>query len=87
LPQATAAYLSGLLIASDIRGALPMLSEATGVRSVHLIGSPHLTQLYETGLASQDYAASSLDGAAASLAGLVQVHRQLTPGLVTNAAG
>ncbi len=87
LPQATAAYLSGLLIASDIRGALPMLSEAAGVRSVHLIGSPHLTQLYATGLASQDYTASSLDGAAASLAGLVQVHRQLTPGLVTNAAG
>jgi 2-dehydro-3-deoxygalactonokinase len=85
-PQATAAYLSGLLIASDIRGALPMLSAAIGIRSVHLVGSPHLTQLYATGLASLNYTASSLDGAAASLAGLVQVRRQLTPRLVTSAA-
>lgn len=85
-PQATSAYLSGLLIASDIGGALPLLSAATGSRSVHLIGSPHLTQLYATGLASHDYIASSLDGATASLAGLLQVHRQLTPRLVMNAA-
>jgi 2-dehydro-3-deoxygalactonokinase len=84
--QAAAAYLSGLLIASDISGALRLLSEATGVRTVHLVGSPHLTQLYATGLASHDYAASRLDGAAAALAGLAQVHRQLTPRLVANAA-
>jgi 2-dehydro-3-deoxygalactonokinase len=85
-PQAAAAYLSGLLIASDISGALQLLSGANGVRTVHLVGSPHLTQLYATGLASHDYAASRLDGAAAALAGLTLVHRQLTPRLVTNAA-
>jgi 2-dehydro-3-deoxygalactonokinase len=85
-PQAAAAYLSGLLIASDISGALQLLSGANGVRTVHVVGSPHLTQLYATGLASHDYAASRLDGAAAALAGLTLVHRQLTPRLVTNAA-
>jgi len=85
-PQAAAAYLSGLLIASDISGALQLLSGANGVRTVHLVGSPHLTQLYATGLASHDCAASRLDGAAAALAGLALMHRQLTPRLVTNAA-
>jgi 2-dehydro-3-deoxygalactonokinase len=84
--QASAAYLSGLLIASDISGALRLLPQAPGVRSVHLIGAPDLTQLYATGLVSHGYAASRTDGAAASLAGLVHVHRQLTPRLLANAA-
>jgi 2-dehydro-3-deoxygalactonokinase len=83
---ASAAYLSGLLIASDISGALRLLLQAPGERTVHLVGAPDLTQLYSAGLVSHGYAASRIDGTAASLAGLVQVHRQLTRRLVAHAA-
>jgi 2-dehydro-3-deoxygalactonokinase len=85
-PQATSAFLSGLLIASDISGALRLLSGSGSVRSVHLIGSPQLTQLYSIGLASHDCTASRIEGVAASLAGLAHVHRHLTQRLTTNAA-
>jgi 2-dehydro-3-deoxygalactonokinase len=84
--QATTAYLSGLLIASDISGALRLLSGATSVKRVHLIGSAQLTRLYAIGLASHDYTASRLEGVAASLAGLAQLHRQLTARRLTHAA-
>jgi 2-dehydro-3-deoxygalactonokinase len=80
-----AAYLSGLLIASDIGGALQLLSHEAGAGSVHLIGSPELTQLYTAALASQDYRATTTDGAAASLAGMARVHRQLAQRPVMNA--
>jgi 2-dehydro-3-deoxygalactonokinase len=83
--QASAAYLSGLLIASDIGGALQRLSGAISARSVHLIGDPQLTQLYAEGLAAQHHTVTTLEGSAASLAGLAQVHRQLTRRLVANA--
>ena len=84
-PQAAASYLSGLLIASDISGALRLLSDEVGAGGVHLIGSPDLTQLYAAGLASQHYGAARIEGACASLAGLALVHRQLTQRSVMNA--
>jgi 2-dehydro-3-deoxygalactonokinase len=84
-PQAAAAYLSGLLIASDIGGALQLLPASGDSRSVHLIGDPQLTRRYAQGLAAQRYTATALDGTAAALAGLAQVHRQLTQRRVANA--
>jgi 2-dehydro-3-deoxygalactonokinase len=83
--QAAAAYLSGLLIASDIVGAVRLLQASGCARSVHLIGDPQLTQLYSQGLAAQHYTATTLDGTAAALAGLAQVHRQLARAVVANA--
>jgi 2-dehydro-3-deoxygalactonokinase len=83
--QDVSAFLSGLLIASDIAGALDALAGETAVRAVHLIGSPELTQLYATGLGRRQYATHATDGSAASVAGLVQIRRQLTRGSVTNA--
>ena len=83
--QDVAAFLSGLLIASDIGGALDALAGETAVRAVHLIGSPELTQLYAAGLGLRQYATQATDGSAASIAGLVQIRRQLTRGSVTNA--
>ena len=44
------------------------------MRSVHLIGAPGLTQLYATGLATHDYTCTRLEGVAASVAGLAQLH-------------
>jgi 2-dehydro-3-deoxygalactonokinase len=83
--QAATAYLSGLLIASDIGGALRLLTPAGDARHVHLIGDPQLTQLYALGLAAQHCTTSALEGVSAALAGLTQVHRQLTHSQVVNA--
>jgi len=77
LPTATA-YLSGLLVASDVQGALCALTEALAARSVYLIGAPELTRRYAAALARHGYDAYAVDGAAASLAGLAQVHRRLS---------
>ena len=76
--QAASAYLSGLLVASDVNGALHALSSYITARTVYLIGSPELTQLYASALASSGYDTFQVDGVAASLAGLSQVYRQLS---------
>jgi 2-dehydro-3-deoxygalactonokinase len=78
--RAPAAYLSGLLIASDVHGALRMLSSSIETRMVYVIGSPDLTQLYATAFASHEYEAFQVDGATASRAGLAQVHQSLSQG-------
>jgi 2-dehydro-3-deoxygalactonokinase len=83
--QAATAYLSGLLIASDIGGALRLLLPGGDARHVHLIGDPQLTRLYALALAAQHCATSALEGGAAALAGLAQVHRQLGRSQVVNA--
>jgi 2-dehydro-3-deoxygalactonokinase len=77
---AASGYLSGLLVASDVRGALRMLSSAFEPLSVVLIGSSDLTQLYAAGLACHGYEATCVEGGAASRAGLAQVHRRLSQG-------
>ena len=74
-PHKVSAFLSGLLVASDIAGALETLGSAT---TVHLIGSPDLTRLYATGLARRQCPVTSTDGSAAALAGLTRIRIQLT---------
>lgn len=81
---AAAPYLSGLLIGSDVHGALQELSGSAADRTVQLIGSQQLTQLYATAIALHGYATHGVDGAAASLAGLVHVQRRLSSQVVTN---
>ena len=83
--QAATAYLSGLLIASDIGGALRLLAPSGDARHVHLIGDPQLTRLYALGLTAQHCTTTTLEGSSAALAGLTQVHRQLTQSQVLNA--
>ena len=70
---ATASFLSGLLIASDVDGALPLLAQSAVAAPVQLIGAPSLTALYAKALASRRRAARQLDGASASLAGLTRI--------------
>jgi 2-dehydro-3-deoxygalactonokinase len=84
-PHEAASFLSGLLIASDIAGALDVFANSLVVHAVHLIGSPQLMELYEAGLALQCYETSSTDGSLAAVAGLLQVRRQLTRGSMANA--
>ncbi len=77
LPAATG-YLSGLLVASDVQGALAALTELIAARSVYLIGAPELTRRYAAALGRHGCDTYAVDGAAASLAGLAQVHRRLS---------
>jgi 2-dehydro-3-deoxygalactonokinase len=79
-----AAYLSGLLIAFDVGGALQLFGNAAE-RNVHLIGAPRLTQLYAAALTLQSYDARQLDGTSASLAGLTRAQRQLSAQVETHA--
>jgi 2-dehydro-3-deoxygalactonokinase len=75
VPQEAAAFLSGLLVASDIAGAIAALGATP---SVYLIGSPNLTRLYADGLGHHGLDPThTIDGSAASLAGLAQIRRQL----------
>jgi 2-dehydro-3-deoxygalactonokinase len=74
---AAEAYLSGLLIASDVHGALRLLSDCIAA-PVILIGAPALTQLYASALGSHGCEALQMDGGQASLAGLTYVQRRLS---------
>ena len=85
-PQASAAFLSGLLIASDVAGALQAFRQLMPTRPVQLVGSPELTGLYASALTSQGYASVQIEGAVASIAGLLQTYRQLRDKAVMHAA-
>jgi 2-dehydro-3-deoxygalactonokinase len=74
--SSAAAFLSGLLIASDVRGALRGRAEGT-VPPVCLIGASRLTSLYAMALRAHGCESFETAGEAASLAGLTHVHRQL----------
>jgi 2-dehydro-3-deoxygalactonokinase len=76
--QAAEAYLSGLLIASDVHGALRLLPESVTASPICLVGSSELTHRYAAALTFNGREAHRVDGAAASLAGLAQVHRRLS---------
>ncbi|MEP6885980.1 MAG: 2-dehydro-3-deoxygalactonokinase [Gammaproteobacteria bacterium] len=76
-PQSADAYLSGLLIASDVHGAMSLLSESIAA-AVQLIGAPQLMQLYAAALGSHGCEAIQMDGAEAALAGLTYVQRRLS---------
>lgn len=78
LSEADAApYLSGLLIASDVAGALRLFADYLVGRSVGLIGTPRLTALYASALRAHGLAGQLIDGSAAALAGLTHVHKHL----------
>jgi 2-dehydro-3-deoxygalactonokinase len=76
-PEAAASYLSGLLIASDVRGALELFASVSTTPIV-LIGARALTALYAKTLASMSHETRAIDGNSASLAGLVHLHRLLS---------
>jgi len=79
------AFLSGLLIATDICGALQLFASSIAERAVYLIGAPRLMRLYAAALAFQSCGTQQLDGAAAALAGLSHVHRHISSQVETHA--
>jgi 2-dehydro-3-deoxygalactonokinase len=83
--QSAAAFLSGLLIAADVGGALQVLANSGVETTVHLIGEPRLTQLYAAALLQLSCDTQQLDGNAASLAGLTRVQQRIASGVETHA--
>jgi 2-dehydro-3-deoxygalactonokinase len=83
-PHAARGFLSGLLVAGDADGALRALAGAGPAHSVHLIGTPDLTRLYAAALSRRGCDVREVDGAAASLAGLAQVHGWLSERVAAN---
>ena len=77
-PQDAADYLSGLIIGQDVSGANRCfradLAESDGVV---VISTPRLSGLYVEALKTRDVNIHSIDGDAASLAGLQALHEAL----------
>jgi 2-dehydro-3-deoxygalactonokinase len=80
-----AAFLSGLLIAQDVGGALHLYADCLAARSVCVIGAPAVTRLYASALEHESCAALELDGAAAALAGLIRIHQHSSSRVESNA--
>jgi 2-dehydro-3-deoxygalactonokinase len=80
-----ASFLSGLLIAADVSGALQVIANSPAKTTVHLIGEPQLTQLYAAALQLKSCDAQQFDGTAAALAGLTRVHQYIASRVETNA--
>jgi 2-dehydro-3-deoxygalactonokinase len=76
--EATAAYLSGLLIGADV-AAVPRLLGCRGDEPVTLLGDPQLCRLYARGLARRGVASETHDGEAAAVAGLFALFREARP--------
>ncbi len=71
-----ASWMSGLLIGTDVRGALSMFGQPEAGAEVYVVGAPQLTQFYAHALERSGRVAIQIDGAKAALAGLAQVHRE-----------
>jgi 2-dehydro-3-deoxygalactonokinase len=76
--QGAASWTSGLLIGTDVGGALPLFDSHSPDAPVYVVGAPALTTLYSTALARHGRSAGVIDGNAASLAGLANIHASIT---------
>lgn len=78
IPEAHAAsYMSGLLIGSDTAGAARLFAPEIAAGKVCLIGSAELVRAYSMALESIAPGVQVIDGGAAALAGLAEIHRLL----------
>jgi len=81
--EKSADYLSGLLIADDVRGAMQIFGSAGAVAGVTVIGAPLVAQRYASALSRHPVNIRRVEGAQASLAGLARVHQQLFEGVTS----
>lgn len=72
--ESTASFLSGLLIACDVAGAMQAFAQQF-TNEVHVIGSAKLTALYAKAFASSNIGVRMIDGEAAAVAGLFLIHQ------------
>jgi len=75
-PQAAASWMSGLLIGTDVGGALPMFSDHDAGAPIYVIGAPQLTASYALAIGARGRTAIQIDGTRAALAGLARVFRE-----------
>ena len=75
-PEGAASWMSGLLIGTDVKGAMSLFNEHDAASPVYVVGAPALTASYALALARNGRAAVQIDGAQAALAGLGHVYRE-----------
>lgn len=79
------AYLSGLLIAHDVHGALRLMSEAADSGAVYIIGSPQLVRWYQLALQREHRLVLSIDAGDAVIAGMLLLQQLLPLSLAQHA--
>jgi 2-dehydro-3-deoxygalactonokinase len=77
-PDGAASWMSGLLIGTDVAGAIQLFPELDRRVPVHVIGAPHLAEAYSIALARAGLEARAVDGEACALAGLTWLHGEIT---------
>ena len=75
-PEGAASWMSGLLIGTDVGGALPLFAGHDASAPVYVIGAPQLTASYALALTRRGRKSIQIDGAKAALAGLGYVYRE-----------
>jgi 2-dehydro-3-deoxygalactonokinase len=76
-PEGAASWMSGLLVGTDVAGAVQLFDDADPAAPVHLIGTAELAQAYASALAAFGRTAAVLDGGAAAFAGLGYLYREI----------
>jgi len=75
--EGASSWVSGLLIGSDVGGALALFPDFPRASPVFVIGTPQLTESYSRALARHGRKAVCIEGDKAALAGLTYVHLEL----------
>jgi 2-dehydro-3-deoxygalactonokinase len=74
--EGAASWMSGLLIGTDVGGALPLFGALEANSPIYVVGAPRLTDTYRITLERHGRSAVSVDGSAAALGGLAYVFRE-----------
>jgi 2-dehydro-3-deoxygalactonokinase len=76
-PEGAGSWISGLLIGTDVAGALQLLETGAPGAAIHVIGTSELVQVYARALAAFGRPAAAVDGGVAAFTGLAYLHREL----------
>jgi 2-dehydro-3-deoxygalactonokinase len=76
-PEGAASWMSGLLVGTDVAGALQLLDGADPRAPVHVIGTAELISAYAAALTACGRVAQAVDGAEAAFTGLAYLYRQI----------
>ena len=75
--EGAASWVSGLLLGTDVGGALPLFDQHDAASPVYLVGTPQLCERYGQALSRRNRKAIGVDGGAASLRGQAFLYRAL----------
>jgi 2-dehydro-3-deoxygalactonokinase len=74
-PEGAPSWMSGLLIGTDVAGALPLFATHDAGAPVYVIGAPQLTAAYSLAITRHGRTTIQIDGFRAALAGLALVYQ------------